>query len=44
MVDIKMGLGGMGWIHLAQNKQKWVFVSTVTNLLLAQNAGNFIIV
>ena len=39
-----MGLEGMDWIHLAQDKYKWDFVSTVTNLLLAQNAGNFMIV
>jgi len=39
VVDIKMGLEGMDWIHLAQGKYKWVFVSTVTNFLLAQNAG-----
>jgi hypothetical protein len=44
MVDSKMGLEGMGWIHLAQNKHKWVFVSTVTNLLFAKNAENFMIV
>jgi hypothetical protein len=40
VVDIKMGLEVMDWFQLAQGKYKWVFVSMVTNLLLAQNAGN----
>jgi len=41
---MKMELKGMDWIHLAQDKYKWVFRSKVTSLLLAQNAGNFMIV
>ena len=44
VVDMKMELKGMDWIHLAQDKYKWVFRSKVTSLLLAQNAGNFMIV
>ena len=36
-----MGLEDMDWIHLVQDKYKRVFVSMVTNLLLAQNAENF---
>jgi hypothetical protein len=44
VVDIKMGLQGMDWIHMAHDKYTWVFVSTATNLLLAQNEGNFMTV
>jgi hypothetical protein len=44
VVRIKMGLEGMDWIHQAQDKYKWVFVSRTTKLLLGQNAGNFMIV
>jgi hypothetical protein len=41
---IKMGLEGTDWINLVQDKYTWVFVSMVTNLLLAQNAGNIMTV
>jgi hypothetical protein len=34
---------GMDWIDLAQNRDKWrVFVNTVMNLRVPQNAGKFL--
>jgi hypothetical protein len=36
-----MGLEGMDWIDLAQDKYNWVYVSTITNLLLAKMQKNF---
>jgi hypothetical protein len=44
VVHIKMELEDMDWIHLAQDKYKRDFMSTVTKLPLAQNVGNFMIV
>jgi hypothetical protein len=33
----------MDWIDLAQNREEWkVFVNTVMNLLIPQNAGKFL--
>jgi hypothetical protein len=33
----------MGWIDLAQNRDKWqAFVNVVMNLWVPQNVGNFL--
>jgi hypothetical protein len=32
------------WVHLAQDREKWqALVNTVTNLLVPQNVGNFLV-
>jgi hypothetical protein len=39
----ELGLGGMGWIDLAQDTDRWqVFVNVVMNFQVPQNAGNFL--
>ena len=46
--NIKMGIqevgcGGMDWIELAQDRDRWrALVSTVMNLRFPKNAGNFL--
>jgi hypothetical protein len=46
--NIKMYLreivfGGVGWIHLAHDRDRWLaFVNTVLNLRVPQNAWNFL--
>jgi len=38
-----VGCGGMDWIKLAQNRDRWrALVSVVMNLRVPQNAGNFL--
>jgi len=39
----EVGLGGMGWIDLAQKRDGWgAFVKAVMNLRVPSNAGNFL--
>ena len=39
----EVGCGGMDWIGLAQDRDRWwALVSTVTNLRVTQNAENFL--
>jgi hypothetical protein len=38
-----VGLGGMDWIDLAQNRDRWrALVNAVMNLCFPLNAGNFL--
>ena len=44
-MDVKeVGGGGCGdWMELAQDRERWrALVSTVMNLLVPKNAGNFL--
>jgi hypothetical protein len=40
----EVGWGGMDWIDMAQDRDRWrELVSVVMNLWVPQNAGNFLI-
>jgi hypothetical protein len=39
----EVGCGGMDWIELAQDRNKWrALVNAAMNLCLPKNAGNFL--
>ena len=42
-MDEYVGWECVGWIHRAQDKDKWrAFVNTAINLRISLNAGNFL--
>jgi hypothetical protein len=39
----EIGLGGLDWIYLAKDRDKWrTLVNTVMNFRVLQNIGNFL--
>jgi hypothetical protein len=39
----EIGWGGVDWVHLAQDRDQWMYVvNTVTNLRVPQNVGKFL--
>jgi hypothetical protein len=39
----EVGCGGMDWIELAQDRDRWwALVNVIMNLQVPQNAGNFL--